>query len=180
MYKKQVKLKNGKIVEGDFFEKEDLITLKNVFLGWLKINKETKSLNGRGINLPDVFTESLFCLLFDCIRTNDTAKSYDCVRISDGAGIQIKSTTILEDCTSFGPKSTWDELYFMDFAPNGRVDGKIDIYKIDRCLDNIKVNRTQTFKEQQKEGRRPRFSIKKEIIEKDNLKPVKTINLLEE
>lgn len=33
--------------------------------------------------------------------------------------------------TSFGPKSTWDELYFLDFAPDGIVDGAIDIYKIE-------------------------------------------------
>ena len=40
-----------------------------------------------------------------------------------------------------------------------------------------KVNKNQTFKEQQIQKRRPRFSIFKEIIQKNGLKPVKTGDL---
>lgn len=177
MYKKTVKLKNGTIVEGDFFEKEDQQALNNIYKGWLTVSNNSKKLGGRNLNIPDVLSEALFCINFGCIRTNNEAKSYDCVRIKDGAGIQVKATSIANDCTSFGPKSTWDELYFMDFAPNGEINGKIEVYKIDKKLDNIVLNagKKETFKMQQKAGRRPRFSIKSLIIDKYKLKPVKTI-----
>jgi len=39
------------------------------------------------------------------------------------------------------------------------------------------VNKSQTFEEQQNKGIRPRFSIKKEFIEKKRLKPKFIINI---
>ena len=71
----------------------------------------------------------------------------------------------------------------MDFAPNGVVDGNIDFYEITSedvyglVLNNSK---NETFVDQQKQGRRPRFSIKKLIITKKNIKPFAHINLLED
>lgn len=67
----------------------------------------------------------------------------------------------------------------MDFAPNGIVDGNIDIYKIDIDVSKIITNKqkSETFVDQQRQGRRPRFSIKSEIIEKYKLKPIKSICL---
>ena len=91
MYKKTVKLKNGTIVEGDFFEKEDQQALNNIYKGWLTVSNNSKKLGGRNLNIPDVLSEALFCINFGCIRTNNEAKSYDCVRIKDGAGIQVKA-----------------------------------------------------------------------------------------
>ena len=93
----------------------------------------------------------------------------------------MKSASIVNDCTSFGPTSTWDLLYFADFVPNGKIDGEIWFYKIDSddvysVVLNTKKN--ETFADQQRQGRRPRFSIKKEIIKKRGLVPVKKINLL--
>jgi len=36
----------------------------------------------------------------------------------------------------------------------------------------MKVNKNQTFKQQQKQGRRPRFSITKDVVIKTKLKPI--------
>ena len=93
-----------------------------------------------------------------------------------------KSCSIDNDCTSFGPTSTWDELYFADFAPNGYVDGNVWFYKIDCDIYSIVLNakKGETFKDQQLQGRRPRFSIKSTIIKAQGLKPVLKINLLED
>lgn len=184
-----VKLINGDKVKGDKFSKKDYIKLKKIFKKWLKINKQLKSLKGRGMNVPDVFSEALFCLEFNAIRTNSDskAKSYDCVMRKTGEGVQVKSASISEDLTSFGPKSTWDLLYFVDFAPNGHVDGEVWFYKIayDKAttdeIHNLVVNKknNETFSYQQSQGRRPRFSIKEKIIKKNSLSPVKKINLLD-
>lgn len=146
----------------------------------MEINNELKVLGGRTLNVPDVISEALYCYFFNAVRTNGTAYSYDAVDLVDGAGVQVKSASIPNDLTSFGPRSTWDKLVFMDFAPNGKPDGKIDIYEITQDVAKIVVNKgkNETFAEQQAQGRRPRFSIKSEIIEKYEVQPIKSINLL--
>lgn len=180
----KVRLKNGTIITGDDFDTNDLLKLKEIFKKWLDINADLKSLKGRGLNVPDVFSEALFCIAFDAVRTNNDpgARSYDCVIKATGEGVQVKSASISNDCTSFGPTSTWDLLYFADFAPNGYVDGNVWFYEVDSddvyglVLNNKK---NETFADQQAQGRRPRFSIQSYIIRKKGLKPVKKISLVD-
>lgn len=180
----KVRLKDGAIATGDDFDSKDFEKLKVIFKKWLDLNSDLKSLKGRGLNVPDVFSEALFCIAFDAVRTNNnpSAHSYDCVIKATGEGVQVKSASIPNDCTSFGPTSTWDLLYYVDFAPNGFVDGNVHFYEIDS--DDIyglilNQQKNETFADQQAQGRRPRFSIKSKIIRSKGLKPVKTINLLD-
>ena len=182
MRKIQIQLANNVIVEGDYFDDADYEKIKEIFKKWQGLNADLTSLGGRALNVPDVVSEALYCYFFDAARTNAVAGagSYDAINISNHHGVQVKSTSIENDLTSFGPTSTWDELYFMDFAPNGSVDGKIDFYKIDVDVKGIVLNasRGETFADQQAQDRRPRFSIKREIINRYGLKPVKSIDLL--
>ena len=183
MRKMQVKLKNGMVVVGDYFDDEDYEKIKTIFQKWLEINGNLKALGGRTLNVPDVVSEALYCYFYNAIRTNGNesgAGSYDAVDIADGSGVQVKSTSIKEDLTSFGPHSTWDKLFFLDFCPNGTVDGQVDVYEIKDDVKGIILNASkgETFADQQAQGRRPRFSIKKEIIQKNGYKPDKTINLV--
>ena len=182
MKKIQVELEDGTKVYGDEFDSQDFEQLKKIFQKWLSINADLKALGGRNLNVPDVFSEAVFCMAFDAVRTNATAHSYDCVMKATGEGVQVKSASIADDCTSFGPTSTWDLLYFVDFVPNGKIDGEIWFYKIEsNDVYNLVVNKKkgETFADQQKQGRRPRFSIKKLIIKAKGLQPVKKINLAE-
>lgn len=182
MKKTLIQLKDGTKVYGDEFDSQDFLQLKNIFKKWLNINADLKALGGRNLNVPDVFSEAVFCITFDAVRTNATAHSYDCVMKETGEGVQVKSASIPNDCTSFGPTSTWDLLYFADFVPNGKIDGEIWFYKIESDdVYNLVLNnkKGETFADQQKQGRRPRFSIKKSIIEAKGLQPVKKINLVE-
>lgn len=180
----KVKLKDGTVITGDDFDANDLKKLKEIFKKWLDINADLKSLKGRGLNVPDVFSEALFCIAFDAVRTNDDpgAHSYDCVIKSTGEGVQVKSASIPNDCTSFGPTSTWDLLYYADFAPNGYVDGNVYFYEIDsNDVYGLVLNASkhETFADQQAQGRRPRFSIQSRIIKEKGLKPVKKFSLLD-
>jgi hypothetical protein len=60
----------------------------------------------------------------------------------------------------------------MDFWNEGTVDGSFDVYKIKTDLIyNWKVNRNQTMRQYQAQGKRPRFSLKKLIVE-NRIKPV--------
>jgi hypothetical protein len=142
-----------------------------------------KYFKSRSVNLPEGISEVAFCLDFDknsarAIKVLHGSGSFDVVNLETGKRIQIKATSVENELTSFGPKSVWDELYFLDFFREGKADGSFDVYKIpNNLIYNHKVNATQTFREQQEQKRRPRFSIKKEIIAKNNLKPIKTCRI---
>ena len=180
MKQENVRLKDGTIVTGDAFDMQDFAVLQNIFKEWMQINKQLKGLGGRNLNVPDVFSEALFCLAYDAVRTNATAHSYDCVMRRTGEGVQVKSASIPNDCTSFGPRSTWDLLYFADFAPNGYVDGIVKFYKIeDSDVYNLVLNASkgETFRDQQEQGRRPRFSMQNSIIKPQGLAPERVIDL---
>ena len=180
MRQENVRLLDGTIVTGDAFDSEDFKTFQDIFKQWTAINKQLKDLGGRTLNVPDVFSEALFCLAYDAVRTNGTAHSYDCVMRKTGEGVQVKSASIPDDCTSFGPTSTWDLLYFADFAPNGYVDGVVKFYKVDpdSVYDLVlNASKNETFRDQQLQGRRPRFSMQNKIIRPLKLVPEKTIDL---
>ena len=182
MKKIEITLRDGTKCTGDEFDSNDYKILQEIFKDWMAINVKLKSLGGRSLNVPDVLSEGLFCATFNAVRTNGKAYSYDCVSLDNFAGIQVKSASIANDCTSFGPTSTWDELYFADFAPNGQVDGNIYFYKIDQDFSDLVLNKkkNETFADQQEEGRRPRFSIKDKLINENSFIPIKKINLLED
>lgn len=182
MEKVKITLSDGSVCYGDKFDMDDYKKLKEIFVEWQKINKMLKPLGGRNLNVPDVFSEALFCIFFDAVRTNGEAYSYDCVDLKTHRGIQVKSGSIEYDCTSFGPTSTWDDIYYVDFAPNGVVDGKVVFYKLDIDFSDLVLNakKGETFRDQQLQGRRPRFSIKRQLIKQYNIEPILTIDLLED
>jgi len=104
--------------------------------------------------------------------------SFDAYHLGTNKRIQVKACSVLPDLTSFGPRTQWDEIYFVDFYRDGSWDGKFDIYLIENeDIYNFPVNATQTYRDQQAEGRRPRFSIYTGIIQAKGLNPVVTGDL---
>jgi hypothetical protein len=177
-----------KFPEGSFeievqkFEEIDRKLLSKVYKNWRILCDNLRDLNARTVNLPEGLSEGIFCLEMNCwrkIRNIASANtSFDCYNSKTNERIQIKGASKIPDLTSFGPKSEWDKIYFMDFWREGKWDGKFDIYIIDNeDIYNHKVNANETVKDQQLQGRRPRFSIYKDIIAIKNLKPIKTGNL---
>jgi hypothetical protein len=160
-------------------EEDDKELLKKLYFDWKNINDRIKNISTRGINLPEAISENAFCLFFkECVRVVKLKIgrcSFDCINIKTGSRIQIKASSIAYDLTSFGPRSEWDELYFLDFS---KGDGSFKVYKIEQDLIyKFKVNQNQTFEDQQKQGRRPRFSITYNLIQQKGLKPVKVCKL---
>lgn len=176
MIRKQMIIRETKLIV-DVFDQGDIEKFREIFSYWLEMNDKLTYLGGRALNVPDVLSEAIFCVFFDTVRINDGSFSWDCFDINRNISIQIKSTSIKNDCTSFGPKTEYDELYFLDFYNNGKIDGLIKIYKIDFALDNIVLNKkkNETFKSQQLQGRRPRLSLKNEI-KKRKITPIKTVD----
>lgn len=108
-------------------------------------------------------------------------RSWDAIDNTDGSRVQCKSTILHNDLTSFGPRSDWDFVHFIDFhdiaAGHSR---KVYFYRIEkRWLENLILNeeKHETFKDQQEQIRRPRLCVKERIIVPRKLKPIKVTTL---
>jgi hypothetical protein len=171
----------NKIVEAKvtILEKQDKGLLKRLYADWKNLNDRLKAISTRGINLPETISENAFCLFFsDYVRVVKLKKgkcSFDCINTKTGERIQIKATSVKSDLTSFGPRSEWDSLFFLDFSTG---NGSFKVYKIEQdWIYNHQVNKLQTFRQQQEQSRRPRFSIIDNIIKVRGLKPTKVCKL---
>ena len=176
--KKTVTIENVDVeLELSFFYEKDLNILSDIYKKWVELSNLIQKNGGRRINIPELLSEAIFCYHFKAGRitkgSNKINTTFDCLTLDPVKRIQVKSCSVKEDLTSFGPKSVWDEIFFIHFYPNGKYDGAYKIYKIDNDLIfNHKVNKNHTFRDQQKLNRRPRFSLMKEIITPNQIKPI--------
>jgi hypothetical protein len=179
MKKVNIILKDGSNHSGILYSKQDYDGMIEFLFDIKKYNTFLNNLGGRKINVPDIVSEGIYCYLFHCARTNNSARSYDAVDIRTREGIQIKSASIYKDCTSFGLASTWDKLIFIDFHEFiDSFTNKVYFYHIRHNVHKLILNKSknETFADQQKQGRRPRLSIRN-IINENNLKPIKIIEI---
>lgn len=164
------------------FNESDRKALFDVYKEWRDLCNNLTKLKSRAVNLPEGLSEGSFCLEMNTVRIIESISgantSFDCYDLKTNERIQVKACSVLPDLTSFGPTSVWDKIYFVDFYRKGNWDGTFDIYLLENDdIYNHKVNANQTLKDQQLQGRRPRFSIYNEIIQIKRLKPIKTGNL---
>lgn len=173
---------NDKIYIGnvEIIEKNDKKNIIKMYELWNELSENLSNYGCRRTNFPEI-SELIFCAIFDCWRTNNTQisdhSSFDCYNPKKHTRIQIKAASSKTDLTSFGPKSVWDEIYFMDFYNDGNYDGTFKIYLLpNKEIYEYQVNKDETFEDQQKQGRRPRFSVRK-MIKELNLEPIGVYNL---
>lgn len=160
------------------FDKKDAKEWKKLFDSWKQLKIGLRKYKSREPNIPEGISEVAFCLYsgsnrFISLKGNGVNKSFDTYNLKTKKAEQIKASSVERDLTSFGPGSKWDDLYFLDFYNGGRLDGTFNVYKIPTDLIyKMKVNKNQTFKEQQEQSRRPRFSITSKIILDKKLEPL--------
>ena len=162
------------------YDNSDRKTWRTLFKSWAITNKLLKFFWARGANLPEWISETAFCMATWAVRFKEVKSwwkkvhaSFDTYNLKTWKTQQIKASSIVEDLSSFWPRSERDELYFMDFYNDWKLDWVFDIYFIDS--DYIywsKMNEKESFKDQQEQKRRPRFSIKKDIIIPNKIKPI--------
>ena len=179
----KIKLQEG-IFDADVltFNESDRKFLFDVYKDWRTLSDKLTKLKSRAVNLPEGLSEGAFCLEMGTVRIvkgiSGANTSFDCYNTKTHERIQVKACSVLPDLTSFGPKSVWDKIYFVDFYRKGEWDGTFDIYEIENDdIYNHKVNKKQTLKEQQLQVRRPCFSIYTSIIKSKNLTPFRTGSL---
>lgn len=130
---KEFNIKGNKILARVSIDEEgDRELIKKLYFDWKNLNDRLKKIGTRGINLPETISENAFCLFFqECVRTVGLKKgkcSFDCINTNTGSRIQLKASSVENDLTSFGPRSEWDELFFLDFSAG---DGSFKAYKIE-------------------------------------------------
>ena len=159
-----------------FFTPKDFDDIVDVYFLWKKLNVLIKKVYTRGINLPEYITEGCVCYVNGYELTASEHGSEDAFDIKTNHKIQVKGTSNFNnDLSSFGPRSVFDELHFARLNLN---EDKIYLYKIDiQNLYNVKVNSNQTFKQQQEQGRRPRFSLLNTFIIPNNIKEYCIVDL---
>ena len=167
------------IIELASFNKADRKEWKRTFDLWKKLRFRLKKYKSRAPNFPEGLSEIAFCLFSGSKRfvslQGKTSASFDTYNLAKNRREQIKASSVGSDLSSFGPKSEWDDLYFLDFYNEGKLDGTFNVYKIpSRLVYSVAVNKKQTFKQQQAQKRRPRFSITDKIIIEKKLKPIAT------
>lgn len=168
-------------VNVDILEESDKDNIIEIYNMWKDLSEKLSSYGCRRINFPEL-SELIFCLLYNCWRTNNTKglgehSSFDCYNPKTHKRIQIKAASSKNELTSFGPDSIWDEIYFMDFYNKGNYDGTFEVYLLPNDkIYNYKMNKNETFKDQQKQKRRPRFSLRK-LIKELNIKPIGVYNI---
>ena len=110
--------------------------------------------------------------LLSAKKTSGYSTSFDAYDTAREKRIQIKCSAS-SGPTSFGPRSEYDEIYFVDFKSNGLIDGTYKIYKIENDdIDSVKVNKNQSLVDQQKQNKRPRFEIRSQLVVKKKLEPI--------
>ena len=159
------------------FNRPDGKKWKEIFDLWRGLKMGMRDYKSREPNFPEGLSEVAFCLWSGSSRFISARglsnTSFDTFNTKTKRAEQIKACSVEADLTSFGPKSKWDDLYFLDFYNDGKVDGKFDIYKIpSNFIYENKVNKNQTLMDQQGEKRRPRFCIKKDVIQRNKLAPI--------
>lgn len=151
-------------------------TVIDIYYHWKQLDAEIRTLSGtRGINFPSEISEYLTCYALG-LMVNKEGSNGDAVDMTNPTKpqiIEIKGSSAEESSapSSFSPTEHFDELVF------ARLDKNADTLKIYRLginsndLKQIKVSKTQTVGDQQRQGRRPRFSIQDKIVDKLGLKP---------
>lgn len=142
---------------------------------WKNLNSRIKKLYPCGVNFHEVFSEFIVCYVNNYYHSIG-AGSEDALT-EDKKKVQIKGTSNFDsDLTSFGPKS---EFEILEFACLNQNLDTLSLYKIPiNELYDIKVNKENTFREQQDAGKRSRFSILIQYINKYNLKPYAIVNMI--
>ena len=129
-----------------------------------RINTTKKiGVNVRLPSIPEDISENIIKHIIHN-KLHDKTSRWDCKKgdlQSDKEGKQECKCFTSDGPPSFTPSSDWDVIYFLD-ARNWMND-KFVLYRIPLKRtsvewENIKVNKSQTFEDQTKQGRRPRIT----------------------
>lgn len=143
---------------------------------WKDLNNYVKSIDTRGINMPDVISEPIACyaLGYTWNRGSASGDATD----ERGRKIEFKATSRWDgDLSSFGPKCQFDDLVFLRF---NLTENKMYIYDLNidsYQFGQMPANKKQTIRQQQQQGRRPHISLYDMFVVGRNMEPTVIFNI---
>ena len=126
----------------------------------------------RGANIPEGISEAIVCI---CTKGELIRSGHGDVLLPNQQVGEVKATSLPQgrkDLSSFSPKAKFDKLFFVEIL--SKDEGTFLVYDLRMSrsdVEGIKVNNNTTFLQHAKAGKRPRFSIRREIISQHGLKP---------
>lgn len=144
----------------------------SAYFKWKDLNNYIKSNSTRGLNMHEVISEPIgcYCLGYEWNRGKEAGDATD---PKTGKKIEFKATSNFDDdLTSFGPKTTFDNLVFLRFKLDDNLLYIYDLNINSEELSKLPANKTKTIGEQRKEGKRPHVCLTKLFVERLNLKPI--------
>lgn len=166
--KTDAKVETGKEVQmtKDTYTEDRLKEQYNLHKAYVRDRMNTTQKIGVKVRLPcipeDISENIIKFIIHNYLK--DTTSRWDCKKgdlQSTKEGKQECKCFTSDGPSSFTPSSDWDVIYFLD-ARNWLSD-KFILYRVSLTRTsiewkNLKVNKTQTFEDQAKQGRRPRMN----------------------
>ena len=150
-------------------KKIDFEKALDAFFDWKKLDEEIRELSGtRGINIPSEITEVM--VTYPLGLKICTCGAGDAFDDKNNKVYEIKGSSS-KGPNSFSPSEEYDEMLYVKLSDDR---SEFRIYKTgfsSEDIKKIKVNETETVEDQQKQGRRPRFSIQDKIVDAKGLEP---------
>ncbi len=164
------------------FDSSDDNKIYKLYSAWRYLSSTSKAIGCRATNIPEGLSETLFCRVTGAVRIIKSppgfSTSFDTYDLKRNKRQELKSTSVFNDLTSFSPVVRCDELFWIDLYNNGDFNGHFDIYRLDiESILKVKVNSYNTFEDFQLAGKRPRFSVRKDLVIKQNLSPIFSSNI---
>lgn len=158
-----------------------------IYHTWVQYSNLLVSMGGRRANIPDILSEGTLALAKGFWRSNANISgansSFDCYDPNGKIGnnrIQAKACSVIPDLSSFGPRSVWDRIFFLDFFREGNWDCTFDVYEIETFkINSHKVNGDETVKDQKLAGKRPRLSLYTTFVESKDFLSKETYTIQE-
>ena len=152
-------------IHNDIYTKELLKEQYSLHMTYVKGRMDTIKKIGIKIRFPSIPEDISENIVKQIIhKLHDNTSRWDCKQgdlhsIKEGKQ-EVKCFTS-NGPSSFSPTSNWDILYFLDardWLDDTFILYRIPLKRTSTEWKNIKVNKTQTFEDQVKQGRRPRIN----------------------
>lgn len=143
----------------------------NAYFKWKDLNTYISNNSHRGINIPDAISEPMgcYCLGLEWNRGTEVGDATDPVT---GKKVEFKATSRFEgDLSSFGPKTTFDDLVFLRYNLKNNLLYIYDLKINSHEFEKYPANNSETIAHQKAQGRRPHVSLQKLFVDAKALKP---------
>ena len=160
------------------YNKKDLIQIRKIYKSFKQCNTYIKEFdeNERMLNTPIVISETLVAYLYGYKR--NTGCPGDLTN-KHGLIVEVKTALVTKrkDLSSFSPSAKFSDLCYAELDLDNDTLTVWELGLSSNDIEKIKVSQVDTVKDQKNGRRRPRFSIRKTIIESDNLEPDYIFNI---